>query len=776
MRNTRCATSTVVSLTVTPFRRSRLGVSHVEERARIIARESPVQSQTPREPQPHGDVEVWAEIRRGWRERDYRTLHKVVEGLPGVPVGEIDGMLDGEVVPDRESAEAVVERAFVSAESPENRVLVALYVYACCLGKWERSTDYARIRHVLRALESTVERVADNGRTRELLGILVTQAKAMEDAMAVESGVNCSCPVETGKRASRVVNRMKDILQRLDSDDELAEVARQDAETQRLYFEAVSRAAAAVEGLVDPSRARRITVDTAIRRIESAENDELLSEDVYRSELRAHRLTLAELRKAEELPRLHVEQADLVYVYPFALDGFESAKVDDLIGEKLSLAGFGEEPIEVHALELTDLWELPERAESELGYGGASITLPEVWVTTTARANSKLDPENKLKFDVEVRLSRLGNHYLRVSSMLEDADLHEVNQALRRGSRSMGEETFGTRQMRFAEYAKEAAEAVADAIGGEPVGDPNATFHVALSASAISVRQPGDDPQPATLKDLTGAVGSALLFQPVSGLATALEEWIRYPQPAVGNLLRPAGYEGELVARTTNTTVLYMPDSPDWRTAGYQEMIEFVASMPPLLMLWERQAITHAEKLEETLRRLRRGTTGIEPDRLYLLEAELRERESEIRQDLGFIHSPALCRDRSQREFIDALWEAAGLPLLETDLNRRLSHLSALQERVSAIASAVAEQHRQREQQRAAEVESRQQERARRIEVYFQLAGLILAVASLAEVASLINGGFDRPHWVLISAEVALLLVIAVGVLVLILRQVQSHR
>ena len=90
-------------------------------------------------------------------------------------------------------------------------------------------------------------------------------------------------------------------------------------------------------------------------------------------------------------------------------------------------------------------------------------------------------------------------------------------------------------------------------------------------------------------------MGASLLFHPVRHLATALEEWIRYPHPIVDNLLEQQGFADDLVARTDNTTVTYMPASAEWLVDEYQEMIEFVASIPPLLTLWQNrvQHLTH---------------------------------------------------------------------------------------------------------------------------------------------------------------------------------------
>jgi hypothetical protein len=305
---------------------------------------------------------------------------------------------------------------------------------------------------------------------------------------------------------------------------------------------------------------------------------------------------------------------------------------------------------------------------------------------------------------------------------------------------------------------------VADALKAEASGEPEASFHIAVAASEITVRERGKEPRRVTLGDLREAVGATLLFQPVPGLATALEEWVRYPRPEVRNLLGRGGYEGELVARTANTTVLYMPDSPDWRTAGYQEMIEFVASLPPLLQLWERQAASHAETLEDRLRsltslldRAESRVLDAEVEDLHRREAEQRKFEGKIRKELGFLHSPALCRDRSQRDFIDALWDGAGLNLLEADLERRLESLSALQERVTTLAAAAAAQRRREEQERA-------QAHASRVEKGVQLFGVALAVLSVAGFFSWLNDGFKLDHLAVTVAELVLLLAAVVGV------------
>ncbi len=737
-----------------------------------------VQGETQREQPPPGNAEVWAEILSDWPRRKFRKLHELVERLPQVSVVAIDSLFDETPAPTNAAANEVLRKAFAAAASPENRVLVALYLYAKCLETWELSTDYLRIRTVLRALETTAAELpagagAARDRESKLLKLVVEQAVAMDDSMAVESGVNCSCAVETGEKAGSVAGMMKGLLGRLEelgaAGDPRAEILRDDAEAQRGYFDAVSAMAAATEGLVDPSQRARPSVQEALGVVECAEADDDPRRDVYRSELRAHRAALAALHDVESRPRLHVEHAEFVYLYPFALEPFDPLRIDIRIHRLISLPNLCAKDLELHDLRLTDLWRRPARPGAESGYGGVSIWLPQVRVTTTARRAE----DKELRFEAEVRLSRLGNHHLRVSSTLENASLHHVNQGLRRGSRSMGDEELasdgGRTWRRFTDYARDVVDAVAAELEAERIGDPEASFHIALAASEITVRELGKAPRAAKLCDLKKAVGASLLFRPVPGLATALEEWVRYEPPVVRDLLLDGGYEGELVARTANTSILYMPDSPDWRTAGYREMTEFVASVPPLLQLWEQQASDRAVELEDRLkwltellkkaksRQVESAVLDDEVEKLHLNEADLRGFEGRITQQLGFIHSPALCRDRSQREFIDALWDAAGLGSLERELERRLAYLSALQERVSTIAEAIAAQLRREERQLA-------EKHASRIQTAVQYVGTFLAVVSVAELFSWLNAALDLKGWPWTVVEGALLAAVAVGV------------
>jgi hypothetical protein len=420
-------------------------------------------------------------------------------------------------------------------------------------------------------------------------------------------------------------------------------------------------------------------------------------------------------------------------------------------------------PLGVRPLELTDVWE---RANSERPlYAGAALTLPSVSVTPTA------GEEYTFECEVEIRLSRLGNHHVRIHSRLDDTDVHDLNQALRRASRSMGEEVLvcGGRQWgKFVDFAEDLIAGVAGSLWapedpprGATTGDPSADFHVVVAARGLSIQHADGTSTAARVDDLPGAVGGSLLFHPVRHLATSLEEWIRYPKPEIENLMHGAGYVDDMAVRTPNTTVLYMPSSPEWVFDEYEEMIEFTASLPPLLASWEGEIIDYDAELQEDLPELTRtvrdedaeGAGSTDLVEILRRDAALRELQVRIRHDLALFHSPRLVRDRVHREFLDRLWGAAALPRLEDELERQLGIVSSLNERLSAIASGIAEENR------------------RRTELYVQLILGAIAAVSLIDLFLWVNGEFGADHRGWAIAESAVLVVTAVALVLIILRQ-----
>lgn len=709
----------------------------------------------------------WAQIGEEWRARRYAAARGAVHALGGSTVDTVDALLFAPESPTRDAALRDVEKAFAHAgETPGGDLLLALYLYGRCLEKWEKTEDYDRIGLILDALDvvtraATPHDDAANGDT-QLLSILGGQAQLLRTAMGVEDALSCSCPVATGDRARSLVTGLDGLLEQElalgDGPDELRAIIRSDATASRRYFDTIGEVADGVLEFVQLDARGREDFDFGhvLRTLRAAEHADDIRGDVYESELRAHRFALEALSEHAREPHLLVDDAEVTYLYPFALRGRTTTldpattvalALGDAFAERLTDSGIG--PASVRELDLNDLWDAgggeslgdgtQDPRDDEPSYSGVSIELPPIKVTTTAA--------EEVDFTAEVRLSRLGNHHLLVRSELEGARLHEVNQSLRRGSHGMGEETFeGLEWTTFPRYAEAVTGMIASALEAERVLNPKAPYHVVLAARSISVEQTADSTPRASLSQLKRAVGASLLFHPVRHLTTSLEEWIRYPPPTVDNLLEGQGYAGDLVARTDNTTVAYMPASPEWLIDEYIEMIEFVSSVPPLLTLWERRAADLDLELKTSLQ-----DHDVSVETLYDQEVKIRELEHEVRAQLAFLRSPALCRTRGQRRFLDALWEAAGLPRLEEELERRLTALAERQERIATM------------------LRRRQREHTERLGYRVEVVLGFIAAASLAGVLQWTDAAFnvDARMWAWIEAGLlGLAAAIVVGIYV----------
>jgi len=191
-----------------------------------------------------------------------------------------------------------------------------------------------------------------------------------------------------------------------------------------------------------------------------------------------------------------------------------------------------------------------------------------------------------------------------------------------------------------------------------------------------------------------------------------------------------------------------MPASPEWLVDEYQEMIEFAASLPPLFALWEREIEARAEQADRGLP----DDAGEAVDEREVAELELSilTLEQRIRRELAFLRSPALCRTRGQRRFLDELWSAAGYQVHEAELERWLARLAERQERIDALRRRW-EEHR-----------------SKRFGEKLELIGLLLAVTSLAGVFQWLDGTFGRrpPHGHLWAWVQAVVLIATLGLVV----------
>ena len=281
---------------------------------------------------PIVDEATWGEIAAQWRKRDFSKLREEVARLDGVAVDELnDEGLFGE-----DPAQALSGVLEAAAEADRiGPVLVALYVYGRCLHHWEKSSEYGPVESALEALEGAAEKLRDEGKTSddyaELLSLTVAHAQHLENAMKVENSLQCSCPVQMGHYAGLVVEQTRPLLGRLPEEGPGPwRLLRSDIEIADAYFHALKETGEAVEDFLGPPL--QGDLGAAIDVLERAEADEAIAGDVYQSELRAHLASARGLSQAARDPWIQIDEARLVYVYPFALtheEGQHSERGDD---------------------------------------------------------------------------------------------------------------------------------------------------------------------------------------------------------------------------------------------------------------------------------------------------------------------------------------------------------------------------------------------------------------------------------------------------------------
>jgi hypothetical protein len=125
-------------------------------------------------------------------------------------------------------------------------------------------------------------------------------------------------------------------------------------------------------------------------------------------------------------------------------------------------------------------------------------------------------------------------------------------------------------------------------------------------------------------------------------------------------------------------------------------------------------------------------------EKLEGLRVDLRDLVAEVRSELAVLKSMELCHLPVHRVFLDQLYDAAGLPRLEEELEVSIAELDAHYERALSYIALFEDRRRQREDSR------RQDEDRRRRRYEIRLQGILafLAAASLASLLSLLDSLF----------------------------------
>ncbi|MGY1635795.1 hypothetical protein ACI78V_03980 [Geodermatophilus sp. SYSU D00742] len=673
-----------------------------------------------------------------------------------------------------QTLECVREAVRRSATDPVASALLALYLRQRGEAAWEICWDHEPVRAVITAA-CTEWRAVTRGVPEAVVEGAWELLRLLDQELLVEGAASSGGLSLLTRLAGLAADGATAIASSVAGTDPIAAHVCEVARRESAFYRAVAGAAGAADRHVSGSAD---DLDGAIRALSAAED--LHPHEIERSELRAHRASLEALRSARGRPQVHVVRGSVVYLYPFGLRGLTPGKAVDALrrtGTRWTLAGL---PVETVARELplNDIWRGNDPLLRQ--YAGASLLLPELLLPDPDR-----DQPHALR--VEVRLTRLGNHCIRIETPLEgtgpqglyaamlraapeSADLRELGLPIAPAGAAEGP-TWG----RLADLATEVGAdlcsqfaAHADAPDVQ-VSARGGTYHVIVRVQEAVARDPGTGAGP-LVEDpdaLLGLVGGSLLGHPVRHGISSIAEWSRYPASAATRIAAPGLVEG-LVLRTANTTTIACPTAPNYMVDTLQEAAEFVATLDGLFAGWQVELADLYHRIKGEMERLSEelanppaggwdeGHLDAQQRSLEVAQHEMQLFVMASRLRLKFITAPSLVTSPVMREIIDHLLDAAGFDQARADF------VGTVEEVVGDRAWTLIESSVRRRQELADARRVLDEARARR-----RLDILLAAVTAIgvSGIFSLLQAGYDMRGW-LAAALAALALLTAATIAV----------
>jgi hypothetical protein len=531
------------------------------------------------------------------------------------------------------------------------------------------------------------------------------------------------------------------------------------------------------------------------------------------SELHAHRLDIAALHASRGDPWLYVDDGTIVYIYPFALrqltdtagragedaddataadplddpndpNDYYEKKIAGCPAEVMQWVLAGITPATIHlAFRLDDVWHSTD--PSGRRFDGVRVELPEVYL----RANSGGDPLATLR--AEIRLSKLGNHYVRFEGRLRDESPLDMYMALLRPAPE-----HGALVVDFKRDEDGAGGEVADEAPGSPPRSQHhewprlanlameliadlaqhlharrtareGMFQVLLTIDAVSTRV---GPAGTTRSEVTSipalqaAAGAPILFTPVSNVMSSLAEWSRYLIPEGTLLPRPQARAGRALVRTVNTTVHIAIGAPHWELSTALSVSEFAATLEGLFARWMEQ-LSDFQKAVNFQRRIVHSTKDASADKLRLhvdalrrIRLDLQTFVTDCRSTVTLIRSPALVRSPMVAADLAAMVEAAGVRRRAEEFDQRAREV--LSDRLDEIIERLANEREEAEAEAQHEAEGRH-----RVRMDTLLA--IIAAVGVSGLGQILQAGYGlsgRSSLEITGAIVGLALVVGIAV------------
>ncbi|MCD0445762.1 hypothetical protein LO763_19320 [Glycomyces sp. A-F 0318] len=584
---------------------------------------------------------------------------------------------------DRAAADAVGAAIATAAGHPAGAALLGLYLWMLCSDAWEHTYQFHRLTSPLRAFREQWirhRRHADEpsravgDAVSVLAGSLIIETEVESalcrgelDRQAVEIRRAIAC----GERLGRLGEHLEGVFEPVPA--ALGELAESLVDYYRAVATAVATATALLEGRPAP--------DGALESLREAE-EHFADDRIYRSEIRAHRRNLERIATAADREWLTVDDARVVYLYPFGLNGIEAA---DAVGAVRGDPGPVIAGIEAAAVrrsfELDDVWAGSDYLNRR--FGGTAIELPPVVLRHE-------DGGVIAELDAEVRLSELGNHYLRLETDLDGCGPHELHFTMFRAAAEHAVITVacdeGAQWDRLSDFARDVQQGMADWLSrktGKPVKALSGRYRVLLSIFDASAGRGPGAPEGARRPvesgmELLDLFGSQAVLPAVPNGISSICDWAGATVDKT-SLLADVGGEGDLVASTVNSTVTAFLDSPSFIIGMFETVSEFVGSLDGLFSAWHDRLADHHKTVKELI--ASHSGDGDAADlaaNVKLLreeQLELHNFAAEARSVLSLIHSPNLMTSPKDIEILLKLLRSAEVDRQELDFAGKLQEL-----------------------------------------------------------------------------------------------------
>lgn len=645
------------------------------------------------------------------------------------------------------------------AAARDVRTVAPLVLYIRFVGMlaWELAWE---IHPILRMIETTVaalpaviaslppEHREDVRGAGALLGFLT-------DEMLIYPSATAGGLDEWATASRRVHHRAQDtltVVHRM-ADDTLRTYAEVTISEEVRYYGAMADAAAACAGIGrDAIDVLRSNLDSAMAALAKAEDDE---DPIDRSEMRAHRLSLASVRGALDQEWLGVGRARVTIVCPFGITGVSDQEVVERSareGDSWQLAGLPVVAVR-DTLPVSDIWNTADPLGRS--FRGTSMRLPEIQVRRD-------DGTVEWMLRPEVWFSALGNHVLLLGYELEDALPPGLFDALKLASADYCNLDLAGRRVipigapdaegwnSLVDFILEFTESLS-AVFVTRTRDPLVSYSPGRATAVVLLDEvTAWQPETGHRRPITDArqvgslYGAQLLSEPLQAYLSSICQWAQYPQRPDALAVRSMG--NTWLVRTDNSMTVASFGVPSYILDEVRDCFVFAASMSGLFQGWYSELARHNGRLSEHLTEITHALDSddlidVSADRLRGFETELETAQVRLQEFMArsrstmlFVQSPTLVMSPVIRGLLDTLLEASGYARQAAQFTESAAALMG--ERLESVLS----KFRLRVQAKE-EAERERRDRRSRLLLEALMAGV--AVAGMSGVASLIQAGYS---------------------------------